>query len=920
MQWTDFQFFVRKHPADQIERIHRAYLLGERKHAGQIRKSGEEYFSHPVAVAAYLAELKADPDTIVAALLHDTVEDTDLTLKEIDEQFDGTVASLIEGVTKLSKEELAEKPTLDRQIETLRKIFTLMQDDIRIMVIKLYDRLHNMQTVSFLSEKSQKMLAEETFEVYVKIADRLCMQDMRDELGGLCRAVLEPESFTSLYHLKRQNRQTGRQKVAKIRDTITHSNFKHILQKVSLRFENKTWKQLMAQMETEGAISGNADIVCAFVCDSLDTCYQTLGMLHQLWLRESMSFQDFINAPAINGYRGLHTTIILEDGTRVRCKIRTKEMHDYARRGIATVCFQENERANLDKYLPWTKRISPLSADTEGRSDDFWENLKRDILGESIIIHGPADQRVLIPKESTALDAVFFLFNDDALKLESVKVNGKTVPFSTPLTYGVTLDVTLADEPTVRREWLMWTATGMATAGIRGALLRYQTNEEKMKIGKELLQKILTDKRRGFIDEFDEQTLLQQTTYNSFNDIYIAIANGILKPLDAYDLLFERQKDMSKNQHACVVNYTMNMNDESVMQRIRNVYKKYDADLREMRIKRQPNTPFASVTSRLQLAPANAEHLREDLQEAGAEHVEVIIRMKREIVLMAGVILPWAINPVFAKWLILSGLRPLSLITVRFLVFSVFMTVFFCAWRCIKKPTFSPIPKLPLLATIPAITHAIMTAFTYLSIAIIPPSVHLTILRFNTLLLRNVSLTGNRPRMRRSVELFIGLLSLTALLFILTLGKQYAFGIGLGILALFSYTIYSLSTEHVLQANQIKLRQPFLMFYMGIFLGLIGLLLLPFQHLKDILNPLTLPAIFYILLCVCLPHTSYAALLKRTRFKHFTDLLLLETPIAIALETSLLAIHLPIATYFVIAAALVTLFVIRWNRIVEPLH
>ena len=209
MQWSEFRAHVRHLSSEDLDRVKTAFGRGEEAHSGQKRKSGEPYFTHCIAVANSLADMGADADTIIAALLHDAIEDTPLTLEMIEQEFDSSVPSLIDGVTKLDETELKENPTFEQETETLRKIFTYMQQDVRIMIIKLADRLHNMQTLKFLDPKRQQSLAEETRDVYVKIADRLSMRDFRDELEALCISILEPDLFGQLTELRRKNKKTN---------------------------------------------------------------------------------------------------------------------------------------------------------------------------------------------------------------------------------------------------------------------------------------------------------------------------------------------------------------------------------------------------------------------------------------------------------------------------------------------------------------------------------------------------------------------------------------------------------------------------------------------------------------------------------------------------------------------------------------
>ena len=559
MQWQELRSHIRHLPALNITRIGQAFELGKKMHQGQKRKSGEPYFNHPVAVAHMLLDLHADTDTIIAALLHDTVEDTPLTLAEIDRDFDGSVAALIDGVTKLSSKDVAMSPKLDEQIETLRKIFTLMQQDVRIMVIKLVDRLHNMQTIEFLSPERQKTLSKETIEVFVKIADKLCMQDMRDELESLCLAVLEPEKFSALLELRTSSEQRGSAIIGQIRTSLqTHDTA--LGTKAELVFEHKTWDQMKAQLSVGGSVAtGVSFITVAFVCENLDACYLMLGTLHQLWKREVLSFQDFINEPQLNSYRGLHTTIIVQDGTRVRCKIRTKEMHQYARRGVTTVCFTGT--TEISKILPWTERLSSLTTDTEGSSNDFWENLKSDILGESIIIHGPGDVVVQLPKGSSVLDSVFYLFQHEAVRTETIRMNGVEIAFKTLLVNAASIEVTFSKNRKVTREWIDWTHTGIAAAKLHLALSE-EPRETKISTGRSILGSLFAERGKGSLEEFDDRVLstsLQLKGFGSLQDASIAIAEGRKKPDDIFAALFSEKKRArpSSERRLHTVRFTM---------------------------------------------------------------------------------------------------------------------------------------------------------------------------------------------------------------------------------------------------------------------------------------------------------------------------------------------------------------------------
>lgn len=914
MQWQELRSHIRHLHALEITRIERAFTLGKKMHDGQKRRSGEPYFNHPIAVAFMLLDLEADADTIIAALLHDTVEDTPLTLAEIKREFGEAVSMLIDGVTKLSSGDVAMSPKLDEQIETLRKIFTLMQQDVRIMVIKIVDRLHNMQTVEFLPPERQKLLAKETIEVFVKIADKLCMQDMRDELESLCLAVLEPEIYPALLELRNLNEERGMNLMETMQQNLkTHDRI--LGSAIDCAFEHKTWDQMNVQRSGGGSVAtGLSFITVAFVCDDIDACYRTLGALHQLWRREVLSFQDFINAPQLNGYRGIHTTIILQDGTRVRCKIRTKEMHRYARRGVTTMCFKGV--TDIKKILPWTQSLSSLSTDTEGSSNDFWESLKSDILGESIVIHGPGDTTVQVPRGATALDGAFYLLKEEALKTKQIKVNGKDVPLSTPLINAASLDFVLASEETSNREWLRFVHTGLAAATIRAALTK-MSDAEKLTIGREILQKVFTDRKRGFIEEFDErklQTKLSLLGYSTLNDVYISIADGRVEPTQVYESLFESRstKTVSAERPTkYTLRFSVSEDKQENLRRVMDIVQEFMKKSRSVQMHESNGLLYFSLMTKA--TDAQMKILEQELGDAGAIDIEWFVMTQRENLLLTTVILLWSLNPVLALEFLRQGVPPMTLITIRFLTIGLFMTAFFGLWRCVTRKKFAPIPHITLLALPSTLANAAMMIYLY-ALETVPPAVHLLILRFNTLLLPMLS-EKKSSRLVRSMVLFGVVLLLTVSGIIMISGRGIIFGLTLSCGTLVFYTLYSVSTERTLQQHNIDVRYPYFLFHSGLISGALGLILLPWQPMSVLLSPVALAIVLYVICCVCITQLCYAALLKTVRFKHFTDLFLIEVPLAVLFGHLLLGVALPPAMYVIIAAAIAAILFIRWKTI-----
>jgi RelA/SpoT family (p)ppGpp synthetase len=673
MQWQEFRTHIRHVTAGDLKRIERAFALGMKLHEHQQRKSGDPYFIHPIAVALMLSELGADADTLIAALLHDTVEDTPLTIPEVERQFSGSVASLIDGVTKLSADDFSMFPDLNEQIETLRKMFTLMQKDIRIMLIKLTDRLHNMQTAEYLAQERQKLIAEETQEVYVKIADKLSMRDLRDELEALCLSILEPEMLAKLSELRTKNEERGHSIIDDIRHSIRRHN-PQLSAHVQIFFEHKSWRRLRSQLGIgTTAVTGLAAMTAAIVCDDVEQAYQTLGVLHQHWKTEALSVHDFINAPHLNGYRGLHTTIIAPDGMRIRCKIRTREMHEYAHRGVATVCF--NETSDVHALLPWTAKITPLSSDTAGSSEDFWQSLKSDILGETITIHGPDDTTVQLPRGSTVLDGAFHLFQERTLCIQSILLNGINVPFNTILETGASLDVTIGTTPSFERTWLHHVKTRLAAGYIRAALTSLP-EKEKIEQGRALLQREFSEHRKGFIDEFNMGVLTERfrtlgRTFASVDSILSAIAESNLDPGYVYELLFPSKKSASDDRRRPrSVVFDIDLSDLPLMERINAIYSRFAVPLNEIRTVIPQETAEGTVHINVLLTDDQLTALMRELSEAGIGGIKLEVPLRRYGLLIFLLLLLWGLDPIFAHALLHSALSPTSLTVIRFSTFA----------------------------------------------------------------------------------------------------------------------------------------------------------------------------------------------------------------------------------------------------------
>lgn len=864
MQWNEFRSHIGYLSARQQQRVREAFDLGKKMHKEQLRKSGEPYFSHPIAVANMLADMHADSDTIIAALLHDTIEDTPLTVREIETAFGTNVGALIDGLTKLCAADVAERPNLNEQIETLRKMFALMEKDVRIMVIKLVDRLHNMQTAEFLPPERQRALAEETLDVYVKIADRLCMQDLRDELEGLAIAVLEPEMFAKLSELRAKNELMGEKAITAILGKIGETDPGYVSH-FQIQFEPKTWDKRRAQLQTEGAtVTGIAAIAVVFVCKDTDACYRTLGLLHQLWKREVMSFQDFINTPAINGYQGLHTTIILEDGTRIRCKLRTAEMHAYARKGIVLACFKR-QKSGLMESLPWAERISPLTQDTKGQSAEFWKSLQSDILGESIVIYGPANQPVIVPKGSTALDGAFHVFREEALKINSISIEGKNVDFSLPLHHSVSLNVEFGETPAVSLKWLESVKTGFAVAKIRSALAESLSEAEKRALGRNLLQKALHEQKRGFIEEFDEKTLdvkLHDAGYSSLDSAYAAIADGRADAAEIYRILFKTTDANKAVKRNVTIIYNINMDDLEAMDRLNLIHRQYGPSLSEIRYRRLRRNITSVVTIRARLTAEEESALVASLERAGAARMRRFHRYAHVFSLAAILILfvLWGLDPVAAGVLLHQwNISPVDLTVIRFWTL-VATSGILLLWTRVRNPRAEERLSLRNASLwMSAVLLACVAITTYAALLITAPS-HYTI----PMTAAGLLLTSIVNRQRRIILLITWLCLLGGVIILIAMTPGWSpVGIVLTAAAVAAFSLFIVVSERYKRDQHVDIRAAQYFFVLSLGCAVFTLPLLPFSSVGAMAFPAFVRAMLFSFLFAGLPYYIYYRLLSR---------------------------------------------------------
>ena len=467
--------------------IHAAYNYGREMHEGQFRRSGEPYFTHPVAVAAILTEQKLDDATLITALLHDTIEDTKSTYGEVADKFGDEIASLVDGVTKLTNLQLSSTET--KQAENFRKLFMAMSKDLRVILVKLADRLHNMRTIKAMKPEKQQQKARETMDIYAPLAGRMGMQWMREELEDLAFRVLNPEARASIIRrFITLQRETG-DVIHRITSDMRHElDNAHIEAEVFGRAKKpySIWRKMQ---EKDMGFSRLSDIYgFRIITRSEADCYAALGVIHQRWRAVPGRFKDYISQPKSNGYRSIHTTVSGRDGKRVEVQIRTRQMHEVAETGVAAHwSYRDGIRAQNPFAVDPAKWIASLTEqfDAEEDHDEFLEAVKLEMYSDQVFCFTPKGDVVKLPKGATPLDFAYAIHTRIGAACVGAKVDGLRVPLWTRLKNGQSVEIITAEGQTPQATWLDIAKTGKAKTAIRRSL-REANRERFIKLGQEL--------------------------------------------------------------------------------------------------------------------------------------------------------------------------------------------------------------------------------------------------------------------------------------------------------------------------------------------------------------------------------------------------------------------------------------------------
>jgi len=473
-------------PHSDRAKIAEAYAFGDEMHAGQVRQSGEPYFTHPVAVAELLARQKLDDATIITALLHDTVEDTKARFTDVSERFGEEVAYLVDGVTKLTNLQLSSTET--KQAENFRKLFMAVSKDPRVLLVKLADRLHNMRTIKYQRPEKQAQKARETMDIYAPLAGRMGMQWMREELEDLSFKVLNPEARNSIIRrFIMLQRDSG-----DVIDSIT-GDIQKVLKKAQIKGEvfgraKKPFSVWRKMQEKQKSFSRLADIYgFRVIVGSEADCYQVLGAIHARWAAVPGRFKDYISNPKANGYRSIHTTVAGRDGKQVEVQIRTRQMHEVAEAGVAAHwSYRDGVRAENPFAVDpahWIRALSERLDETD--HDEFLEHVKLEMYQDQVFCFTPKGDVIKLPRGATPIDYAYGIHTRIGDSCVGAKIDGLRVPLWTRLKNGQQVEIITAEGQRPQPTWLDIVVTGRAKSAIRRSL-REEDRERFIKLGREL--------------------------------------------------------------------------------------------------------------------------------------------------------------------------------------------------------------------------------------------------------------------------------------------------------------------------------------------------------------------------------------------------------------------------------------------------
>ncbi|MBW2449053.1 MAG: bifunctional (p)ppGpp synthetase/guanosine-3',5'-bis(diphosphate) 3'-pyrophosphohydrolase [Deltaproteobacteria bacterium] len=523
------------YPDADLDIIDRAYIYSARVHDGQVRLSGEPYLSHPLEVAGILTEMKLDVVSVAAGLLHDVVEDTHATLEEIQEMFGKDISHIVSGVTKLSVLPFSSGSQA-RQAESIRKMILAMADDIRVILIKLADRLHNMRTLNFHSSKKREKIARETLDIYAPIAGRLGIYWIKKELEDASFKYIQPDEYSKIEQLVNKDKEEGEKYIETVKNLIKKKMDEHNLECEVLgryKYFYSIYKKMISQnLEFEDVY----DIIAfRIILDTVPHCYEALGVIHSLWKPVAKKFKDYIGVPKPNMYQSLHTTVIGPFGERIEIQIRTREMDNVAKSGIAAH-WSYKEGLHLDeettKTFSWIQNLVENQEDFKN-PDEFLENVRIDLFPDEVYVFTPRGEIKTVPSGATPVDFAYLIHTEVGNQCVGAKVNGRIVPLQYELKTGDTIEISTSKKSHPSKDWLNFVKTVKARSRIR-QWIKIQEKERSITLGREMCEKAFRKHRLNFntlLKSEEMEKVVEHFGFKHVDDLIASVGYGKITPL-----------------------------------------------------------------------------------------------------------------------------------------------------------------------------------------------------------------------------------------------------------------------------------------------------------------------------------------------------------------------------------------------------
>ena len=509
--------------------LNRAYVFAMKVHGSQKRASGDPYFSHPIEVAGILTGIKLDCSTIVTALLHDTVEDTDATIKDIERLFGDEIAQLVDGVTKLSRIELQSDHT--QQAENFRKLLLAMSDDIRVLLVKLADRLHNMRTLHYVADpEKRRRIARETMDIYAPLAARIGMRDIQDDLEDLAFAELNPEArdsvITRLEYLRDTSENHAPEIIKELEKTLAKAGIE-----ATISGRDKKPFSIWEKMERKNISFEQLSDIVAFriVVADIPSCYETLGVVHGAYQMVPGRFKDYISMPKPNGYRSIHTAVIGPNNARIEVQVRTADMHSFAELGVAAHWQYKEKNATQarrdGRQYRWIRELLEILDHASG-PEEFLEHTKLEMFADQVFNFTPKGDLIALPSGSTPIDFAYAVHSEIGDTCVGAKINGRMKPLRTILENGDQVEIICSKTQTPSPSWERFVVTGKARSHIR-RFIRHQQRGEYLTLGRTIVQKAFRQTRQTLSEKILEK-LLPELHKKTVDDLYAAVGEGVI--------------------------------------------------------------------------------------------------------------------------------------------------------------------------------------------------------------------------------------------------------------------------------------------------------------------------------------------------------------------------------------------------------